>query len=216
MKIGALGTGQVGNTIGSKLIELGHQVMMGSRKVNNEKAIEWAQKNGQNASQGTFEDAARFGQLIFLCTQGAITLQLIKQTDPTCFTGKTIIDLTNPLDFSQGVPPSLIPIFSNTTSLGEEIQKALPKANIVKTLNNVSHFVMVNPKRTNGDPTMFISGNSPEAKEEAIALLKEFGWTDIIDLGDISTARGTEMMLPIWLRIWATTSNGNFAFKVIR
>lgn len=215
-KIGVLGTGMVGNTIGSKLVQLGYEVMMGSRTANNEKAQAWATANGEKASVGTFKDAAKFGEIIFNCTKGDVTLEVFKMAGTENFDGKTIIDIANPLDFSNGMPPSLIPQYSNTNSLGEEIQKLLPKANVVKTLNIVNCEVMVDAKKSGGDPTMFVSGNSSEAKSEVMAILNQFNWTDIIDLGDITTARGTEMLLPIWLRTWMATGNGHFAFKIVR
>ncbi|NDK56834.1 NADPH-dependent F420 reductase [Pontibacter fetidus] len=214
--IAVLGTGMVGNTIGTKLTQLGYNVMMGSRSATNQKALAWAEANGANASAGTFEDAAKFGEIIFNCTKGEIALDVFKMAGTENFNGKTIIDISNPLDFSKGMPPSLIPELSNTNSLGEEIQKLLPEANVVKTLNIVNCEVMVDAKKSGGDPTMFMSGNSAEAKEEAKAILEQFGWNDIIDLGDITTARGTEMLLPIWLRTWMATGNGYFAFKIVR
>ncbi|MFD2246350.1 NADPH-dependent F420 reductase [Pontibacter ruber] len=214
--IAVLGTGMVGNTIGTKLIQLGYKVMMGSRSANNEKALAWVEANGANASTGTFEDAAKFGEIIFNCTKGEVALDVFKMAGLENFKGKTIIDISNPLDFSKGMPPSLIPEYSNTNSLGEEIQKLLPEANVVKTLNIVNCEVMVDAKKSGGDPTMFVSGNSAEAKEEVKAILQQFNWTDIIDLGDITTARGTEMLLPIWLRTWMATGNGYFAFKIVR
>ena len=215
-KIGVLGTGMVGQTIGSKLIQLGYQVKMGSRSATNEKAVEWVNTNGANASAGTFEEAAKFGELIFNCTKGDITLEVFKMAGTQNFDGKTIIDIANPLDFSKGMPPSLIPEYSNTNSLGEEIQKLLPNANVVKTLNMVNCEVMVDAKKSGGDPTMFMCGNSAEAKAEVKTILNQFNWNDIIDLGDITTARGTEMLLPIWLRTWMATGNGYFAFKIVQ
>lgn len=215
-KIGILGTGMVGATIGNKLMELGYEVKMGSRTANNEKALAWAAPHGEKASVGTFNDAAAFGALLFLCTRGDATLEIVKSLDTAAVQGKTIIDISNPLDFSKGMPPFLIPDLTNTNSLGEEVQKALPTAHIVKTLNIVNCEVMVNAQRAGGDPTMFVSGNDAAAKQETTELLKQFGWTDIIDLGDISTARGTEMLLPIWLRTWFATGNGHFAFKIVR
>ncbi|MFC5270381.1 NADPH-dependent F420 reductase [Adhaeribacter terreus] len=215
-KIGVLGTGMVGNTIGTKLVQLGYEVIMGSRTATNEKAIAWKEANGEKASAGTFEDAAKFGEIIFNCTKGEVALDVFKMAGPENFDGKTIIDIANPLDFSQGMPPSLIPQYSNTNSLGEEIQKLLPKANVVKTLNIVNCEVMVDAKKSGGDPTMFMSGNSAEAKAEVKAILNQFNWNDIIDLGDITTARGTEMLLPIWLRTWMATGNGYFAFKIVQ
>lgn len=215
-KIGILGTGVVGQTIGSKLIELGYSVKMGSRTANNEKAASWVGKSGANSSAGTFEDAAKFGDIIFLCTKGDVTIDIVKLAKTENFKGKTVIDISNPLDFSKGMPPSLIPHLSNTNSLGEEVQKTIPEAHVVKTLNIVNCEVMVNAKKSGGDPTMFVSGNNSESKAEVKSILNQFGWNDIIDLGDITTARGTEMLLPIWLRIWVATQNGYFAFKVVR
>jgi predicted dinucleotide-binding enzyme len=215
-KIGVFGTGVVGNTIGTKLIQLGFRVMMGSRTEANEKATAWVGANGKNASTGTFKDTAEFGDIIFNCTKGESGLEVFKQAGIDKLNGKVIIDVSNPLDFSKGMPPSLIPQYTNTNSLGEEIQKLVPGANVVKTLNIVNCEVMVDAKKSGGDPTMFISGNNVEAKEKVTALLNQFGWTDIIDLGDITTARGTEMLLSIWLRIYLATGNGYFGFKIIR
>jgi 8-hydroxy-5-deazaflavin:NADPH oxidoreductase len=215
-KIAILGTGMVGKTIGSKLIALGYSVMMGSRNANNETATAWAAQHGDKASNGTFEDAARYGDIVFNCTKGDAALEVFRLAGLSHFDGKTVIDISNPLDFSKGMPPSLIPEWTNTNSLGEELQKLVPAANIVKTLNMVNCEVMVDAKRSGGDPTMFVSGNDPGAKAEAVGILREFGWNDVIDLGDISTARGTEMLLPIWLRTWMATGNGHFAFKIIR
>ncbi|WP_036679511.1 NADPH-dependent F420 reductase [Daejeonella oryzae] len=215
-KIAVLGTGMVGNTIGTKLIELGYTVMMGSRSANNEKAQAWVAAVGEKASAGTFEDAAKFGEIIFNCTKGEASLEAIRMAGIENFTGKTVIDIANPLDFSKGMPPSLIPELSNTNSLGEEIQKLIPDGNVVKTLNIVNCEVMVDAKRSGGDPTMFLCGNKADAKEEVKTILQQFSWSDIIDLGDITTARGTEMLLPIWLRTWFATGNGYFAFKIVR
>ena len=143
-------------------------------------------------------------------------MEIFNQAGTENFKGKVIVDVSNPLDFSKGMPPSLIPQYTNTNSLGEEIQKLLPEANVVKTLNIVNCEVMVNAKKAGGEPTMFLSGNNAEAKEKVKALLDQFGWKDIIDLGDISTARGTEMLLPLWLRTYMATGNGYFGFKIVR
>ena len=215
-KIGVLGTGMVGAIIGKRLIELGYTVKMGSRTANNEKAVAWVNANGDNASTGTFADAAQFGEIIFNCSKGEIALDVFKLGGIENFKGKTIIDISNPLDFSKGMPPTLIPAFTNTNSLGEEIQKLLPEAHVVKSLNIVNAEIMVDAQKSGGYPTMFMSGNSEAAKAETLEILKQFGWNDVIDLGDISTARGTEMLLPIWLRIWMATKNGHFAFKIVR
>ena len=213
-KIGVLGTGGVGRTIGSKLISLGYEVRIGSRTADNEKAKAWVDANGGKASQGTFDDAAKFGDVVFLCTKGEITMDVIKMINPESLKGKAVADITNPLDFSKGMPPSLL--ISNTDSLAEHIQGALPDAHIVKTLNIVNCEVMVNPSISGGEPTMFVSGNDAVAKGSITEILTAFGWTDIIDLGDITTARGTEMMLPIWVRTWVATGDVNIAFKIVR
>ncbi len=213
-KIGLLGTGMVGQTIGNKLVSLGYEVMMGSRTRDNEKALQFVKNNGKGASNGTFEEAVKFGELIFLCTKGEATLDILKLAGPANFTGKTVADISNPLDFSKGMPPSLF--ICNTNSLGEEVQKTLPGAHVVKTLNIVNCEVMVQPGKSGGNPTMFMSGNDAGAKNNIKSILNQFGWEDIIDLGDITTARGTEMMLPIWLRTYMATGNGYIGFKIVR
>lgn len=216
MKIAILGTGSVGQTIGSKLIALGHQVMMGSRTANNEKAMEFADKN-PGAEAGTFEDAAHFGMLIFNCVKGEKTLEALKMTN-NAMDGKILIDLANPLDFSQGMPPGLIPELSNFNSLGEEIQKQYPQVLVVKTLNTMWCGLMVDPNLiSEGDHINYICGNDSDSKVKVKSLLAEFGWKDenLIDLGDITNARATEAVLPIWLRVYGVRKSGVFNFKIV-
>ena len=218
MKIAVLGTGMVGDTIGSKLIELGHEVKMGSRTAGNEKAKAFVDKHKERASAGTFSDAAAFGEIIINCTAGAGSIEALKMAGEANIKGKIIVDIANPLDFSKGMPPSLIPALSNTYSLGEEIQKTYPSAKVVKTLNTMWCGLMVNPAMiSGGDHTNFICGNDVEAKQKVKGLLNEFGWKNenILDLGDITSARGTESVLPVWLRIWNATQNGAFNFKMV-
>jgi 8-hydroxy-5-deazaflavin:NADPH oxidoreductase len=215
-RIGILGTGQVANTISNALIQLGYEVKMSSRTANNEKATGWAKSNGRMASNGTFTDAALFGQIIFNCTKGEHTLDVFNMAGISNFNNKIIIDVSNPLDFSKGMPPTLIPSLANTNSLGEEIQKLLPDAKVVKTLNIVNCEVMVRASKCGGQATMFLAGNDSDAKKEVSNLLNQFGWDDLIDLGSIVHARSTEMMFPIWLSIYMATQNGYLAFKVIR
>ncbi len=217
MKIAVLGTGMVGDTIGSRLIELGHQVMMGSRSKSNEKALAFVAKHEAGASAGTFQEAAAFGEIIFNCTKGDASIEAIKLAGEN-INGKIIIDVANPLDFSKGQPASLLPTLSNTNSLGEEIQKTFPKAKVVKTLNTMWCGLMVNPNMIGGgDHTNFICGNDADAKAKVKSLIEEFGWKEqnILDLGDITNARGTEAVLPIWLRVWGATQKGAFNFKVV-
>ncbi|GAB4091119.1 NADPH-dependent F420 reductase [Flaviaesturariibacter terrae] len=218
MKIAVLGTGMVGDTIGSKLVALGHEVIMGSRTADNEKAQAFVAKNEGKASAGTFADAAAAAEIVINCTAGAASLEALTQAGEANLAGKVLIDIANPLDFSNGAPPSLLPALSNTNSLGEEIQKAFPAARVVKTLNTMWCGLMVNPGMINGgEHTNFICGNDADAKQQVKTLLQEFGWTseNLLDLGDISAARGTEAVLPVWLRIWSATQNGAFNFKVV-
>lgn len=217
-KLAVFGTGMVGNTIASKLVELGHSVMMGSRTKDNEKAKAFVEKHGGKATAGTYADAASFGEIIFNCTLGGASVEALKQAGEKNLNGKIIVDISNPLDFSKGMPPSLMPELSNTNSLGEEIQKAFPQTKVVKTLNTMWCGLMVNPGMIGeGEHHVFISGNDATAKEEVKVILKSFGWKveNILDLGDISTARGTEMYLPLWLRIWGATKNGAFNIKIV-
>jgi 8-hydroxy-5-deazaflavin:NADPH oxidoreductase len=213
-KIGILGTGTVGKTIGSALIKLGYEVKMGSRTADNISASEFAQSAGNMASHGTFADAANFSDIIFNCTMGMASLQALELAGKENLKGKIVVDLSNPLDFSKGMPPSLS--VCNTNSLAEQIQTALPDSLVVKTLNIVNCEVMVNPGKTGGEPTMFLCGNAASAKERVLNLLHEFGWKDCIDLGDITNARGMEMLLPIWVRTYVATKNGYFGFKIVR
>lgn len=217
MRIAVFGTGTVGDTIGSRLIDLGHSVMMGSRTTNNEKALAFIAKHKSNASAGTFLEAATFGEIIFNCTKGEASIAALR-TAESALDGKIIVDVANPLDFSKGMPPCLIPALSNTNSLGEEIQKTFPQTQVVKTLNTMWCGLMVNPNLIGGgDHINYICGNDAGAKSKIKTLLKEFGWHEknILDLGDITNARGTEAVLPIWLRVWAATQNGAFNFKLV-
>ncbi|HJS54392.1 MAG TPA: NAD(P)-binding domain-containing protein [Chitinophagaceae bacterium] len=216
MKIAVLGTGTVGDTIGSKLVELGHTVMMGSRTSNNEKAKAFVAKHNGKASAGTFADAAAFGEIIFNCTAGVGSVEALKMAGQKNLNGKIIVDIANPLDFSKGMPPSLA--VANTSSLGEEIQKTFPQTKVVKTLNTMWCGLMVNPVMINGgDHSVFISGNDANAKEKVKVLLKSFGWLEknILDLGDITKARGPEMYLPLWLSIYGATNNGAFNIRIM-
>jgi len=216
MKLGILGTGMVGNTIGSKLIQLGHEVKMGSRTVANEKASAWVKANGTNASQGTFADAASFGDIIFNCTAGDISIEALKAAGKENLNGKILIDLANPLDHSKGSPPGLLPGLSNTTSLGEEIQNTFPDLKVVKTLNTMNCNLMVNASSLKNEHDVFICGNHNEAKTKVKEVLTWFGWQSPIDLGDISAARGTEILLPIWIRLCSTFRTPTFNFKIVK
>ena len=229
MKIAVIGTGTVGQTFASRLVSLGHEVMMGTRDVaaklaskandmyGNPPFSEWHAANNK-VQLRTFAEAAALGEIILNVTQGGNSINALKLADAKNLEGKVLVDIANPLDFSKGMPPSLIPELSNTNSLGEEIQKTFPGVKVVKTLNTMWAGLMVNPNMIGGgDHTAFICGNVEEAKTKVKSLMNEFGWRNenILDLGDISSARGTEAVLPIWLRIWSATQNGAFNFKVV-
>jgi 8-hydroxy-5-deazaflavin:NADPH oxidoreductase len=229
MKIAVIGTGSVGQTFASKLVSLGHEVMMGTRDVKAKLAVtekdmygnppfsEWHAAN-KNVQLGTFAEAAAFGDILLNVTQGGNSINALKMAGEKNLEGKIIVDIANPLDFSKGMPPVLLPELSNTNSLGEEIQKTFPGTKVVKTLNTMWAGIMVNPNMIGSDDhTAFICGNDADAKARIKSLMNEFGWRNenILDLGDITSARGTEAILPVWLRIWSATQNGAFNLKVV-
>ena len=164
----------------------------------------------------SFSDAAKYGKIIFNCTKGTYAIDVIRLAGVENLSGKILVDVSNPLDFSNGIPPTMIPSLSNTNSLGEEIQKLLPDTQVVKTLNIVNCEVMVDASKCGGDATMFVASNSSEAKNEVKKILNKFGWKDIIDLGDIKHSRSTEMLLPIWLSTYMATKNSYIGFKIVR
>jgi len=206
----------VGQTIGKKLIELGHEVKLGSRTASNEIGSGWANGAGSRASHGTFADSAAFGELLFNCTPGHASLEVLAAAGDANLADKVLIDVSNPLDFSKGRPPTLF--VGNDDSLGERIQRAHPALKVVKTLNTVNCEVMIDAARVAaGDHTMFLCGNDASAKARVLELLTTgFGWRDVIDLGDISNARATEALLPIWVRLWGVLKTGDFNLKVVR
>jgi len=214
MRIGILGTGIVGQTIGSKLIQLGHDVMLGSRSATNEKAAKWVADTGARARQGTFADAASFGEMIFNCTSGQVSLDALRAAGGANLDGKIIVDVANPLDFSKGFPPTLT--VCNTDSVAEQIQSAFPNSKVVKTLNTMTAAVMVNPSLVSGEHDVFVSGNDADAKARVSDLLRSFGWRTIIDLGDVTSARGAEMILPLWLRLMGVFKSPVMNFHIAR
>jgi predicted dinucleotide-binding enzyme len=214
VKIGVLGTGTVGRTIASKLVELEHEVTMGSRSPDGDALLEWVGESGERGSGASFADAAAAAELVFNCTAGGASLEALAAAGAENLDGKTLIDVANPLDFSQGMPPTLS--VCNDDSLGEQIQAAFPQARVVKALNTVNAAVMTAPDSVPGDHNLFVCGNDAAAKSEATALLESFGWPrdSVIDLGDISSARGTEMYLPLWLRLMGALGTAEFNIAV--
>lgn len=226
MKISVLGSGVVGQIISEKLTGLGHEVMIGTR---NEKTLlsksdpdsfgrppfkDWHAKH-PNIKLASYYEAAAFGELVVNATNGTGSLEALEQAGKKNLSQKILLDIANPLDFSQGMPPSLF--VCNTDSLGEQIQRAFPETKVVKSLNTMNAFIMVNPELLPDDHHVFLSGNDLESKTIIKDLLKSFGWKEknMIDIGDISTARGTEQLLPIWVRLWGALKNPMFNFKIV-
>lgn len=226
MKIAVLGSGAVGQIISEKLAGLGHDIFIGTRNPKETMARtgkdsfgrppfnEWHAKNSK-IMVGTFAEAAAFGALLVNATNGAGSLAALEQAGKENLDNKVMLDISNPLDFSKGMPPSLL--ICNTDSLGEQIQRTYPELKVVKGLNTMNAYIMVNPALVPGDHNVFLNGNDSEAKLKVKDLLTSFGWKEknIIDMGDISTARGTEQILPIWVRLWGVLQNPMFNFHIV-
>lgn len=216
MKIGILGTGNVGATIGTKLVSLGHEVKMGGRAKGNEKSLAWVAASGERASSGDYADAAAFGEMLVVATAGQGTLEALAQAGAENLGEKVVIDISNPLDFSGGFPPKLSTAAND--SVGEQAQKAFPKARFVKTLNTVTADLMVAPRSVaDGEHVMFLCGDDAGAKETVSALLRDgFGWKQLIDLGGITSARATEGYLPLWVRLYGKVGTGMFNIAIVK
>ena len=214
-KYGILGTGNVAQTIGSKLIQLGHEVKLGTRNPKNEKVLTWVKNNGQNASVGTFKEAASFAPIIFNCVHGINSIEVIESSGKENFKNKILIDQANPYNYVNG-HIILDPKYSGSTSLGEEIQKILPETKCVKTLNYLGFNLMTNPGQLNESITGFYCGNDNDAKETVNKILHDFGWSDTLDIGDISMSRYTEMLGAFWVPIYGKVGNMNWGLKLVR
>ena len=213
MKIGILGTGVSGQTIGSKLVELGHDVMLGSGDEASPDAVSWAKEQGHNALYGSFMNAAEFGEIIFNCTPGPSSVEALRTAGERNLSGKILIDTANPLDRSSD---TWVLTVCNTDSLGEQIQREFPSAKVVKTLNTVNANVMVDPNKLIEKTDVFVSGNDMEAKATVVRILKEwFGWREVIDLGDIVSARSVEMYVLLWHDIRRAISAQRFNIKLV-
>jgi len=223
MKVGIIGSGVVGQTLGLKLVELGHDVVLGTRdpgKLDEKKNFtgtirEWAEKVKGKAKVVTFREAAAHGDLLISATSGTISVEALKLAGADKVGTKPLIDTANELDFSKGMPPRVLA--SQDNCLAEKIQAAFPNLQVVKSLNTISALVMTNPKALNGgDHTIFVCGNDAGAKTKVSDLLKSFGWSDVLDLGDVSQARGPEMYMAMWVRLWGATQTGMLNVKVAR
>jgi 8-hydroxy-5-deazaflavin:NADPH oxidoreductase len=213
MKIGIIGTGDVGKALGKGFVTLGHEVRMGSRDAKNEKALSWVNEIGAKASAGTFADAASFGEIVVLATLGVANDSALKMAGPEKFRGKVVIDATNPFDLSGGMPPKLSVIGND--SAGERVQRLLPDAHVVKAFNTVGNMSMFRPHFPGGPPDMFIAGSSDEAKKTVSGILRDFGW-GVVDVGGIESSRYLEAMSIIWIISAMRGEHWNQAFKLLR
>ena len=225
MNIAILGTGMVGRTLAGKLAALGHDVVVGTRDVDELMArteptrggrvppfSQWHETNSA-VNVDTFAGAAAIGEILFLAAAGNAAIDVLKGAREDNLEGKVLIDVSNPLDHSYS-PPALS--VCNTESLAEQIQNTFPRTKVVKALNTMNASVMADPRAVgDGDHNVFMSGNDATAKEKVAELLREFGWEYIVDLGDITTARGTEMYLPLWLRAMQALGTSNFNLKLV-
>lgn len=200
MKFAVIGTGDVGRAIAEKLASEGHEVRSASR----------------TAGGGRYPhaEAAAWAEVIVNATKGDASVDALRLAGRTNLAGKVLIDVANPLDFSKGMPPTLF--VKDDDSLGERIQREFPEARVVKTLNTMASRLMVAPGLVKGQHSVFMSGNDKDAKRLVEDLLRAWGWKDIVDLGDITTARGTEMLMPLWIRLWAAFGNTDFNFHIAR
>jgi predicted dinucleotide-binding enzyme len=213
MKVGILGSGDVGRILGKGFASRGHDVKLGSRNARSKEVQAWLKETKGKASTGSPAEAAAHGEVIVLAVLGAAVEQAIDLAGPKNFDGKVVIDTTNPLDFSKGMPPGLF--VGTTDSLGERIQRKLPKARVVKCFNIVGNVNMVDPKVPGGPPDMLIAGDDAGAKKKVTAILKEFGWPGAIDVGGIDGSRWLEATVPLWVRVCTAVGDWNVAWKVL-
>ncbi|HJT23098.1 MAG TPA: NAD(P)-binding domain-containing protein [bacterium] len=222
MKIGIIGSGVVAQTLGTKLVELGHDVVLGTRdpkKLDEKKNMagtlnEWLKAVNNKAKVVTFKEAAQHGELLINATHGQASVEALHMAEAGQVGPKILIDTANELDFSKGAPQALA---SSTRSVAINIQNAFPKLKVVKSLNTIAANLMVNPKALKGgDHTIFVAGNDKDAKAKVTDLLKSFGWTDVMDLGDIQAAHGPEMMMGMWVALYMSLKNGMIGVKIQR
>ncbi|WP_410821678.1 NADPH-dependent F420 reductase [Micromonospora sp. 050-3] len=217
MRIAVLGTGSVGRAIAGRTAELGHQVTIGTRDVAAVRAGEqtaWLEQHPE-VGLATLPEAADAAELVVNATNGSGSLPALTAAGAPNLAGKVLLDIANPLDFTAGFPPTLSVL--NTDSLAERIQREFPQTRVVKSLNTLTAELMVDPRQlAEGEHSVFVSGNDAEAKRIVTRLLISFGHTDVIDLGDLSTARGTEMLLPLWLRLYGRLDSAIFNIKIVR
>jgi len=226
MRFGVLGSGVVGRAITARVAALGHGVMIGTRDPDElmsragpdprgrESFAEWRERNPE-PDLGTFEEAAAAAEIVVNATAGDGSLDALAAAGADNLGGKILIDVSNPLDLSQGMPPSLL--VPSTDSLAEQIQRAVPQALVVKTLNTVTAAVMVDPGSVGGgDHDVFVSGDDQTSKDTVIELLRSFGWTRINDLGGLASARTVEMYVPLWVALRGVLNTPMFNVRIVR
>jgi predicted dinucleotide-binding enzyme len=216
MRIAVLGTGGVGRALGTRLVETGHEVRMGSRSAGNENAVAWATSAGDAASEGSFRDAAAWAELVVNATGGLVSIEALTAAGTDHLTGKVLVDVANPLDFSHGFPPTVVQ--PEGRSLAEAIQAAFPEARVVKALNTMNADVMVHPRSLSGAHAVLLAGNDADAKATVAELLHGFGWTadEVVDVGEVHAARGLELYLPLWLNLMSSLGTPSFNISIVR
>jgi hypothetical protein len=213
MKVGVLGSGDVGKAIARGFLALGHDVMLGAREANNEKVQAFVKEMNVRISGGTFADAAKFGDVVVLATLGTANESALSAAGAENLNGKVLIDTTNPLDFSGGMPPKLIGGPNN--SGGERVQRHVPGARVVKAFNSVGNAHMFRPSFAGGPPTMFICGNDDPAKKQVEGILRDFGW-EAADIGGIEGSGHLEALCLVWVLYAVKNGGWNHAFKLLR
>ncbi len=212
MKIGVLGSGVVGQQLGSGLINLGNEVMIGTRDPS--KLVEWIKKNPERSFIGSIDETLEFGEIIILATKGEFIIDVTNECDKEKYEGKIVIDVTNPLDSSKGVPPRLASFPGN--SLTEQIQKLLPKSKVVKAFNTISAYIMISPRREEGEPDLWICGNDEKAKKKVEEIARQLGWKSVIDLGDVSKSYLLDALSMIWIEYGFKNNAWTHAFKLMK
>lgn len=223
MKVGIFGTGNVGRTIAEKFASEGNEVMIGTRDVEDtlaktepdamgNPAYKAWQKNNLRVKLGSFEDTAKFGELIVISTSGNAAKKAIELGGKENFSGKIVIDMTNPVESS--VPPKYYGEFGN--SIGEQVQHLLPEAKVVKTFNQMGVQIVVNPQREDGDPVLFLAGNDTEAKLQVSEIAKKWGWKEVVDFGDISQSFWLETLVMLWIQYAFKNNSWSHAFSFLR
>jgi 8-hydroxy-5-deazaflavin:NADPH oxidoreductase len=211
VKIGIIGAGGVAQTLGEGYAGKGHQVMLGTRDTS--KLASWLSAVGHNVSAGSFSDAAEFGEIVFLSVAAQALPSAVELAGPERLAGKTVIDVSNPMDFSTGTPPRFTATVGN--SLGEQVQRMLPQSHVVKAFNTIGVVVMTDPIFDGEAATHFIAGNSDAAKAEATALIREFGW-EVEDVGGIEQSFFLEALASLWVNYALRTNHWTQAFKLLK